>query len=58
MPEHHGREIPVNIEEEMKASYLDYAMSVIAGRSRRIKACSSTGSLCDASTGEFSQQAL
>ncbi|MCH8017142.1 MAG: DNA gyrase subunit A, partial [Acidobacteria bacterium] len=32
MPEHHGREIPVNIEEEMKASYLDYAMSVIVGR--------------------------
>ena len=32
MPEHQGREIPVNIEEEMKASYLDYAMSVIVGR--------------------------
>jgi len=32
MPEHRGREIPVNIEEEMKASYLDYAMSVIVGR--------------------------
>jgi len=26
------REYPVNIEEEMKASYLDYAMSVIIGR--------------------------
>lgn len=26
------RESPVNIEEEMKASYLDYAMSVIIGR--------------------------
>ena len=26
------REIPVNIEEEMKRSYLDYAMSVIIGR--------------------------
>lgn len=25
-------ELPVNIEEEMKASYLDYAMSVIIGR--------------------------
>ena len=24
--------IPINIEEEMKASYLDYAMSVIIGR--------------------------
>ena len=24
--------IPVNIEEEMKQSYLDYAMSVIVGR--------------------------
>ena len=27
-----SREIPVNIEEEMKRSYLDYAMSVIIGR--------------------------
>ncbi|MFQ5740885.1 MAG: DNA gyrase subunit A [Acidobacteriota bacterium] len=27
-----AREVPVNIEEEMKASYLDYAMSVIIGR--------------------------
>lgn len=27
-----GRIIPVNIEEEMKSSYLDYAMSVIIGR--------------------------
>jgi DNA gyrase subunit A len=27
-----AREIPVNIEEEMKRSYLDYAMSVIIGR--------------------------
>ena len=27
-----NREFPVNIEEEMKASYLDYAMSVIVGR--------------------------
>jgi DNA gyrase subunit A len=26
------KELPVNIEEEMKASYLDYAMSVIIGR--------------------------
>jgi DNA gyrase subunit A len=26
------RVLPVNIEEEMKASYLDYAMSVIIGR--------------------------
>ncbi len=24
--------LPVNIEEEMKQSYLDYAMSVIVGR--------------------------
>ncbi|MGB3959126.1 MAG: DNA gyrase subunit A [bacterium] len=28
----HGKIIPVNIEEEMKKSYLDYAMSVIVGR--------------------------
>ncbi|MBI4208089.1 MAG: DNA gyrase subunit A [Deltaproteobacteria bacterium] len=27
-----GHKIPVNIEEEMKRSYLDYAMSVIIGR--------------------------
>ena len=27
-----SREIPVNIEEEMRKSYLDYAMSVIIGR--------------------------
>ena len=26
------REIPVNIEDEMRKSYLDYAMSVIIGR--------------------------
>lgn len=32
MPEEFSREIPVNIEEEMKRSYLDYAMSVIVGR--------------------------
>jgi len=27
-----SREVPVNIEDEMRASYLDYAMSVIIGR--------------------------
>ena len=32
MAERTGQELPVNIEEEMKASYLDYAMSVIIGR--------------------------
>lgn len=32
MHEYRGQEIPVNIEEEMKTSYLDYAMSVIIGR--------------------------
>lgn len=32
MREHRGREVPVNIEEEMKVSYMDYAMSVIMGR--------------------------
>jgi len=32
MREYGGREIPVNIEEEMKASYMAYAMSVIIGR--------------------------
>ena len=26
------RQIPVNIEDEMRSSYLDYAMSVIIGR--------------------------
>ena len=28
LPQHH----PVNIEDEMKRSYMDYAMSVIIGR--------------------------
>ncbi|WP_227763639.1 DNA gyrase subunit A [Zhaonella formicivorans] len=28
----HGKILPVNIEEEMKKSYIDYAMSVIVGR--------------------------
>jgi DNA gyrase subunit A len=32
MREYRGQEIAVNIEEEMKTSYLDYAMSVIIGR--------------------------
>ena len=27
-----GRIVPVNIQDEMKRSYLDYAMSVIVGR--------------------------
>ncbi|HLB58628.1 MAG TPA: DNA gyrase subunit A, partial [Bdellovibrionota bacterium] len=27
-----GSVLPVNIEEEMKSAYLDYAMSVIVGR--------------------------
>ena len=32
MPEPRGNELPVNIEDEMRSSYLDYAMSVIIGR--------------------------
>ena len=32
MADEKRRELPVNIEEEMKTSYLDYAMSVIIGR--------------------------
>ncbi|MBF0462920.1 MAG: DNA gyrase subunit A [Magnetococcales bacterium] len=28
----HNKQVPVNIEDEMRASYLDYAMSVIVGR--------------------------
>lgn len=32
MREYRGQEIPVNIDEEMKTSYMDYAMSVIVGR--------------------------
>jgi len=28
----HNRIIPVNIEEQMKAAYIDYSMSVIVGR--------------------------
>ena len=31
-PEGTGRVLPINIEDEMKGSYLDYAMSVIVGR--------------------------
>ena len=27
-----GRILPVNIEEQMKSSYIDYSMSVIVGR--------------------------
>lgn len=32
MPENYGKIIPVNIEEQMKTSYIDYSMSVIVGR--------------------------
>ena len=32
MEENNNRIIPVEIAEEMKNSYIDYAMSVIAGR--------------------------
>ena len=32
MPEPLGSELPVSIEDEMRSSYLDYAMSVIIGR--------------------------
>src|SRR6478672_7376728 len=28
----HGDQLPINIEDEMRKSYLDYAMSVIIGR--------------------------
>ena len=28
----HGKILPIDIEEEMQKSYLDYAMSVIVGR--------------------------
>jgi DNA gyrase subunit A len=32
-----GKVIPVKLEEEMKTSYIDYAMSVIVTRARWIK---------------------
>ena len=32
MPKLQDNELPVNIEDEMRSSYLDYAMSVIIGR--------------------------
>src|SRR5438046_5849320 len=32
MPEPVAQQLPVNIEDEMKRSYMDYAMSVIIGR--------------------------
>ena len=31
MIEKRGKVIPINIEKEMKRSYIDYAMSVIVG---------------------------
>lgn len=31
-PQNHGKIAPVNIQDEMKSCYLDYAMSVIVGR--------------------------
>src|SRR4030066_103427 len=31
-PDVHSQQIPVNIEDEMRRSYMDYAMSVIIGR--------------------------
>src|SRR6476659_7857763 len=31
-PPHHPQEQPVSIQDEMKTSYIDYAMSVIVGR--------------------------
>jgi DNA gyrase subunit A len=30
--ENNGKVVPINIEEQMKASYIDYSMSVIVGR--------------------------
>jgi len=30
--EHDPRKLPVNIEDQMRESYMDYAMSVIIGR--------------------------
>jgi DNA gyrase subunit A len=32
MTDHAQEILPINIEEELKNSYLDYAMSVIVGR--------------------------
>ncbi|RYF94767.1 MAG: DNA gyrase subunit A, partial [Chitinophagaceae bacterium] len=32
VPDNRGKIIPVNIEEQMKTSYIDYSMSVIVGR--------------------------
>ncbi len=32
VPDNRGKVIPVNIEEQMKTSYIDYSMSVIVGR--------------------------
>ena len=36
--------LPVNIEDEMKQSYLDYAMSVIVGE--RFQMCGTASSPC------------
>ncbi len=53
-----AREItPVNIEEELKSSYLDYAMSVIVGRALPdvrdgLEASTPPSAICDECTGK------
>ena len=59
-----AREItPVNIEEELKSSYLDYAMSVIVGRALPdvrdgLKPVHRPRSVCYERVGERLEQAL
>ena len=38
--------IPVSLEEEMRRSYLDYAMSVIVGRLPDVSLSRCTGACC------------
>ena len=42
--------IPINIEEEMRRSYLDYSMSVIIGRALPAPATGSSPSIAACST--------
>ena len=48
----------INIEEEMKKSYIDYSMSVIVARSRRIQAGSPPHPLRYARHRQHKQQSL
>jgi hypothetical protein len=62
MPEFAKEVLFVNLEDEMRRSYLDYAMSVIVGELCRTCATAQTGSsprsVCHERTRERLEQAL